>query len=294
MTKPYVVSADIQMLLKNWAAERGFTVPHGDFFEDLREEFRRYVRRIFPALEFISEEEIARGLMEMVNNSGLVPVSLDRVYLEAPFYLDVTRLVNEKGEDCGLGHRPGSPNFLQQIRVLRETGLTEVLLVDDMIHTGGLLERIVRCLSQIGIRVPLVCAGIGVGAGITRGNRLTEIRCVRRYEKVIDDVCERDFYPGVPLSGKPLKGGDNVGMPYLLPFGNPGSWASIPPEWQVRFSSFCLQQTTRLFEKIEECSNQMVTCAEVGRAVVGLPTGKTRFADALGESVETFNSSQPS
>lgn len=118
--------------------------------------------------------------------------------------------------------------------------------------------------------------------GIHRINQSKRtVRYIRRYEEVIDEVCERDFYPGVPFSGRLLVNHENVGVPYLLPFGHPGKWASIPDRWQVSFSGFCLQQTIRLFEEIERCSDRMVGCSELGRMVATLPRDGTRFVEAL-------------
>ena len=42
-TKPYVVSADIYLLLINWARERNFILPSKEFFDKLRKEFSTYM-----------------------------------------------------------------------------------------------------------------------------------------------------------------------------------------------------------------------------------------------------------
>lgn len=282
MKKPYVVSADVYLLMKEWAMQRGFVLPDNDFFSKLRDEFYCFMTNIFPSFELVPEVELAEGIARLISESGLTPVSLDRVYFQGEKHLDITRLVDYVGLDLGLWHRPDTLPLMQQFRNVQKAGLHEVVLVDDVVFTGELIERIIRCLSQFGIRVPLVCAGIGIAEGICRiGKSKCEIRCVRTYEEVIDEVCERDFYPGVPFSGRLLAGVKNIGVPYLLPFGNPAKWASIPSEWQVPFSRFCIQQTIHLFEEIEKRSGKIVSCAELGRMVRMLPQGKTRFVDAL-------------
>jgi hypothetical protein len=151
-----------------------------------------------------------------------------------------------------------------------------------VVFTGELLERVIHCLSRMGIRVSFVCAGIGIAEGVQRiSQSKCEVRCVRIYEKVIDEVCERDFYPGVPFSGRQLAVDDNIGVPYILPFGEPTSWASIPYEHEVTFSRFCIRQTISLFEEIECCSNRQVKCADLGRKVIGLPYGQDRYTEVL-------------
>jgi hypothetical protein len=282
MAKPYVVSADIQLLLARWAEKAGFVMPTGAFMFELREEFRAFMKDIFPEFEFVPEAELVEGMNVLVAESGLMPVCLERVYLHGALHLDISRLVRHNGNDCGFGHRPHTPPLFQQFKKLKGLGLKEVVLVDDVVFSGVHVERVIRCLSRLDIRVPLVCAGVGIAEGVKRiGESKCEVRCVRAYDEVIDEVCERDFYPGVPLSGRLLVGGQNFGVPYVLPLGKPGEWASIPSEWQKRFSEFCVSRAVRLFEEVEARSERMVSCAQLGRMVATLPRDETRFVDAL-------------
>ncbi len=282
MHKPYVVSADIYLLMEKWAKQYGFILPSKEFFCKLREEFSSYMRRIFPNFELVSEDEISCGLTQLVVKSGLPVVSLDRVYFETELNLEIARLVDKNGKDSGLGHRSGTLPLTQQIRKLQMSGVREVVIVDDVVFTGALLERIIKLFSRIHIRVPFICAGIGIAEGINRINGTKrEIHCVRIYEEVIDEVCERDFYPGVPFSGRLLVGDNNIGVPYLLPFGKPESWASIPTKHASSFSRFCLNQTATLFSEIERNSGKLVLCRDLGRKVVDLPMDETSYTDIL-------------
>lgn len=287
--KPYVVSADIRLLLQEWATKSGFTLPQQEFFRELREEFQAYMVQIFKAFEFVSEDELRVGLGRLVKESGLPAVSLDRVYFRSRLSLEVCRLVDQKGDSRGLGNRFGAPSLPEQFRRLHE--LKEVVLVDDIVWTGDLMATTCHNLAEMGIRVSLICAGIRIEKVETkngfRGARWLEkvtgieVRSARSYEEVIDQVCERDFYPGVPLSGRTLLGEENVGVPYILPFGKPGDWASIPEDWELPFSKFCIQQTVKLFEEIEHSSGSVVRCRDLERGVISLPRDDTRFLDAL-------------
>ena len=280
--KYYVVSADIYLLMQEWAKQNDFVLPEKEFFVQLRKDFSSYMKGIFPAFEIVSEQEISRGLADLVHESDLPVISLDRVYVKEELNLEITRLVDEQRKDRGLGHRAGTPPIWQQIKKLQMSGVHEVALVDDVIFSGTVLERIINLLSRINIQVPIICAGIGIGEGINRIKATKrQVRCVRTYEKVIDEVCERDFYPGTPLSGRLLTGGMNIGVPYILPFGNPKDWASIPSEETATFSKFCLHQTILLFDEIERCSGKEVFCRDLGRKVVGLPIGGERYTDVL-------------
>lgn len=280
--KPYVVSGDVFILLEEWATQKGLFLPTRAFFQQLRGEFITYMQQVFESFEFVPEDELSLGLKGLVDKSGLLPVSIDRVYYRSDTSLELTRLVDKRGKDRGLGRRVGTPSLFKQFSNLRSLSNRKIVLVDDVIFTGELLEKVCRILSKLGVQVPLICAGIGIGEGIRRLKAQgVEIHCVRSYEDVIDEICERDFYPGVPLSGRTLIGMVNTGVPYLLPFGNPGKWASIPKKWRVPLSQFCIRQTIKLFEAIEQRSNRPIRCLDLGRGVVSIPADETRYVDAL-------------
>lgn len=285
MLKPYIVSGDIYLLLKKWADTNGFVLPALDFFNGLRYEFSTYFRKIFSDFEFIHEEELVSGVKEMVDKCGLTPVTFDRAYYHSDSALEICRSVDINGEDKGSRNRPGFPTLLnqfQELRRLKKHGINEVVLVDDVVFSGSLTSRIISILSHMGIKVPFVCAGVGIGEGV---NKLKEsgckVFCVRDYDDVIDEVCERDFFPGVPLSGRRIVGNGNFGAPYILPFGRPQQWASIPQEHEKEFSLFCIHQTICLFEEIEKSSNRIVRCSDLERKVFSLPVDDTRYINAL-------------
>ncbi len=161
MDKPYVVSADIHLLMEKWAIQNNFALPPKEFFNSLRKEFSAEMRKIFPDFEFVSEDEILQGIAGLVEESGLPAVSLDRVYFQSKLKFEITRLVNGKREDCGWSNRADTPPIPQQIEALRTSGVKEVVLVDDVIFSGNMLEMITDLLLAAGIRAPFVCAGIG-------------------------------------------------------------------------------------------------------------------------------------
>lgn len=284
MRKAYIVSADIYLLMQEWASKKGFVLPPQSFFDALRDDFCFYMANAYSEdfnFVFIAEEEIKTGLADIISKSGLPVISLDGIYYKSEYSLEITRLVDEQGKSQGLGHRHGSPSLVQQIKTLKNSGIREAVLEDDVAATGNLLERIIELLNKMGIHVPKVCLGIGISEAVQRVSTMgCEVSCVCTFEDAVDEVCERDFYPGVPLSGRLLAGSNNVGLPYLLPFGNPKEWASIPKNVEL-FSKNCLAQTIYLFREIELVSEKIVRCCDVGRQVFGLPSDETRFVDCL-------------
>lgn len=280
--RPYVVSGDIKTLLTLWADDRGFQLPDDEFFRQLRSDFGEYMSQIFPGFEYIPEDELTRGLCTLVSESGVVPLSLDRVYYPTDLRIDIARQVDAEGNDRGLSRRGNSPALITQFRRLKKSGVQEVSLVDDVIFSGDLISRVGKALNTSGVRVAGIYAGIGIQEGLTLlEDQGYNVECVRSYDSVIDEICERDFYPGVPFSGRLVDPENNVGAPYVLPFGNPAKWASIPESWQRSFSNFCILQTIKLFNGIEQTSNKGVLCNDLGRKVLSIPTNDVRFVDAL-------------
>lgn len=279
---PYVVSADIYLLLKRWAEKNKFILPSDIFFSQLRENFASHMKSIFMNFEFVSETEILDGLNRLVGKSSLPVVSLDASYFQSEFKFELARLVDKNGNNRGLGRRANTNPLFRQIKELEMSGIKSVVIVDDVLFSGALLERVIKLLARINIEVPFIYVGVGINEGIKRlSNDKCQVICVRTYSNVIDEVCERDFYPGVPLSGRLLAGGSNIGLSYILPFGDPVSWASIPAEKALNFSKFCLQQTISLFEEIETCSHREIYCRDLPRQVIGLQQPSVRYTTLL-------------
>ena len=270
-TRPYVVSGDIYLLLSKWAKEKNFILPEKEFFQELRQELKNYLGQMFIWYEYISEEEISGHLRFAARRTNLPCVSLDPVYFPGDFPLALTRAVDLNLADRGLRHRFASSSLLKQLKSIKESGVKEVCLVDDVIFSGVLATRVIELLSYLGIKVKSVCAGVGINEGLNRINQSREICCARVYEEVADEVCERDFYLGVPYSGRSLLGEKNIGLPYFLPFGNPTKWASIPEQKQKEFSRFCLWQSIILFREIEKSSQKIISCRDIERQVPGQP-----------------------
>lgn len=270
---PYVVSADIYLLLGKWAKQKGFTLPRDEFFVKLRKEFSTYMSKIFSNFELISEKEILEHSTNIVSKNNLPIISLDTIYFSSDYLIELTRSVSPEGLDKGLRHRFGSDTLLKQLNTLRNSGIKEVCIYDDVIFSGVLAERIIKLLSMLGINVSKFYAGIGIQEGIDKieNSFSIEVDCAFIYNQVVDEVCERDFYLGIPYSGRSLVGEENLGLSYILPFGKPEAWASIPNEYQESFSIFCINQTIKLFEEIENSSNKIVCCSDIDRKVPNQP-----------------------
>jgi hypothetical protein len=282
--EPYIVSADIETLLRRWCERSGFVAPPSLFVRDIRTEFHGFMSGVFPGYAMIEEEDMRTAMADLAEKYNFPMVALDTLYCSSGLRLEVCRVTNESGEVTGMTNRAGAPSLLEQIKHIKASGLHEITLADDVIFSGKLVVDIIGHLKSHGLIVKNVCACIGIKEGIDKIAQIVEhVDCAYSYDAIIDEVCERDFYPGIPLSGRLLEGSDNVGMPYIYPFGDPVSWASIPVDKASAFSRLCLGLTTELFQEIERLSKRPVLYRNVPRKVYTLPEseGDTRFVELL-------------
>ncbi len=280
----YIVSEDIDLLLEPWSKEKGLTLPDGIIFNALRQQMREKLEAIFPeaCVLMVSSSEIVDPLHALLNSSPLPVISLDRSYTKQGLHLDCTRLTGRDLKQLGLGSRT-QVGVDEQIRNLvpHLGDAKHVQLVDDVIFSGEGMVDIVERLNQQGIVVDRIVVGISINNGKNHilascrtANPSITVESVVHFDNVIDEVCERDFYPGVPLSGRLL--GEQItsgvravipetGIPYLLPYSNPKEWATIPAEKSRDWSQFCLRQTRFLWYTIEKLSCATVMCEDLSR-----------------------------
>lgn len=279
-TSPYVVSEDIEVLLREWAAEAGFTLPSGAFFAALRGKMIGKLNEFFREVQFIPVEKVKKDLYSLID-PGTTIISLDRIYSEkGGFILEATRIPTSIHEEHSeLGSRNQTSLKDQIANLSAKLCGTPVTLIDDVIYSGKTHATIVERLRDAGIPVKAVVAGISIGDGekiLHEKFPELAIQSVYHYESVIDEICERDFYAGVPYSGRLLgeysmEDGEykpyypERGALYFETFGNSKDWASIPEEATEEWDRFCLARSIELWDEVERVSGKQVTCFDVPR-----------------------------
>jgi len=281
----YVVSEDICVLLSLWAKKYGFLPPQPQFLRGLRTAMKNELERIFGQgkIDFLEADHLIIGLKKLTAESGLMPVSLDKSYFFTNHQIEMTRAVDANLADCGESERFGQEKLETQIQKLSLVLPSEIALVDDVIFSGNGIIRLINLFAQRKIAVKKIIAGISIGEGREKIQKLgAEVVSVFHYANVIDEICERDFYPGVPLSGRYVSNQTKeTGAPYLYPFGKPTEWASIPPEQAENFSRFCLRQTANLWRHIGSISGKEVFSQDIWRLPIGLNGSPSCFASQL-------------
>ncbi len=273
--KKYVISEDLEQLLKNWAAKKDFKIPNHNFFLELQRELLDYLSRIFTWTIFVDYQTLSQGIRRLIEPNELSAVSIDRVYDHTRYHLELNRVADENFNIIGEAERPGSLPLEEQIEKLPHK--LPLVIVDDGIFSGDTLIGLINLLKLSGRLVKQIIVGLDIQSGereILKQYPQLQIKSVLKFKNVIDWVCERDFYLGAPLSGRTLgfyRGAiltsyyPDIALPYCLPFGDPSRGASIPIDQAKAFSKFILGQSIKLWKAIEKESQKTVTYADIPR-----------------------------
>lgn len=280
---PYVISQDIDILLAQWAVKHGFKIPNSSFFCELRSNFYQTMVQFFPNLIYVRANYLQNNLYKIIGQEKIRAVALDQVYFSSSLSLSLTRTVDKEFNDLGIAQRANELSLEKQLQKISKAGFREVVLVDDVIFSGKMIDMVRCMLQKKSISVPTVyaCIGVGEGVNLLRNNGL-QVKCVNYYPQVIDQVCERDFFIGVPSSGRTFVDSKGLiwGVPYIRPFGNP-TWASIPKTDQSEYSRYCIKQSVILWQAIEEISSRFILCQDLPRPTIGFPVNNERFIELL-------------
>ena len=199
---------------------------------------------------------------------GVIPiVSLDKIYLnedeENVIFLDCTRL-NGSNKLVSRNNSNDFSSVDEQVKKISEKlkvmGLNQIILVDDVVFSGSVLSSVIELFKNNGISVIGIRSAVATTNSFKRFNNELYLDLKCKYllgEEVIDQICERDFYFGIPQSGiSILEDGIIYKAPYFRPFGNPVERASIPKEYEDYFSKGCLKRSIWLWNEIERLSDK--------------------------------------
>jgi hypothetical protein len=123
---------------------------------------------------------------------------------------------------------------------------------------------------------------------------------------------DHDFIPFAPNCGRVYGGkfgreilpyythdGMSYSIPYILPFGDPANWASIPQKNVVEFSEFCLRAARHMFREIENLNKRDITVKDLigstprismpmSKGSTQLPNTNMSITDFLTEVLQEF------
>lgn len=223
--------------------------------------------------------------------------------------IEVNRLYDLRAIKQGIGPRPGHRSLFEQTEeIAKQFQGRQVVVVDDGVYSGETAAAIINALKVAGITPVGLVAGFAVShrdtvvklSDIERGG--TEVVLVREIPGLTTWHPDHDFFPFVPGYGRvvgftlPEKDrtnrfplftfdGASYAFPYLPQFSEVPSlwekWVELPSAAADGIGKHCLENTRKLFEAIEELSNQEVVIGNMldtsVRTGVPLRVGKSDF-----------------
>ena len=293
----YIVTEDLYPLMRDWAKPWGFVVPNQRWFAHNHSLLRQHLEEsltsrdrvvIIDSLPYFYVLEELQQLVYRLHahldiEVGCV-ISLDRVYgleMNCPhFLLEVNRLTDLNTKEVSHRSRPNIESIEKQIgQIIKEMVSYHVIVVDDGIWTGDSMRWILQRLQEHSLKVEAVVVGVHIkqpGHAVDFGIKTGRVQAVQTYtdtRPVLDWVCERDFFIGVPLGGRTITGYESlpgiqnwqsVGACYSSQADWLRDWASINGDSES-FMRFCLERSAALFTEIENLSHTPVILRHLAR-----------------------------
>lgn len=201
-------------------------------------------------------------------------VTLDKIYISPDdnniYFLDCTR-VNGSNELIARN----SESVEEQIEnISKNLTSKKIILADDVIFTGSVLKKIIGMFKKYNIEVVGVISSICTEEAFNYFNEKLDGGVKTNYileNKVIDQVCERDFYFGIAGSGILIKTDEGFSKaPYFKPFGDPCERASIPREYETYFSNGCSERSLYLWENIDKNKGRYSLISELPEKIINI------------------------
>jgi hypothetical protein len=301
----YLVTEDLSKIIKTWCEEikKPFPDPKGAFYDEtmasLCNALQRYCFResdvkVIDVPRASFADILERGRSYDADLRKEFWVSLDHVYADVGekgkdgFEISITRFVDKDDAELPRGPRPES-NFdtitgqvfacAQTWREASESGPRPVVLVDDGTFTGETITTILEELANHDMYVDSIRLGVANPKAINyiarwlhkTGHQVRFLGCLKLCPPVFDWVAERDFFPGVPLSGRVVghfeKGvvrpyrahssGKPFRKPYLSGWGRLEDWAKIT-KGKDEFTIAALDLSIKLWLELERLWEQEI------------------------------------
>lgn len=210
---------------------------------------------ITPHVILLSEKKMTAWVGEVTPSNAIIQTLAYTELLDKNYpQLQLTRANIWQESQLVIVPRSGCLDIDSQFGLIKKG---DYVLVDDVIFSGeGAVATVLKGREyDRNIKEVICCVSIGVGKD-NLSKIGVQVKSLYHFKEVIDELCSRDFIPGLPFSGRPYiqnharfpfaQGhtspmvGEHKFVPYLLPWGDPSARMSVPKENVVRFSIACI------------------------------------------------------
>jgi hypothetical protein len=292
--KIYIITQDLDHILNTWLHKKGMRPLPQSVFDDLRERLSEDLRAVAfgnsdagGAVSIRFQTRHRLNNLEKADNDSRFWIAMDDVYVpKSNFLVQVTRVYDKHGEHLlGRSHRPESEGDSLPIQIHRcrdaydmfkkTTGnlRPEVVLADDGTFTGdSVLEILESLYEEAEIDVTHLCFAFQTTESLIKirdklraqGRNISYSPSeVISATGLVDWVCERDFFLGVPRSGRTAGSMDDgkvvpsanpiIGYPYVCPWGPIREGANVEVG-QFELSARLTSHSIELWQAVERAN----------------------------------------
>lgn len=287
MRKPYVVTDDISHVLKKLDGQ-GIVAPDYEHEKVASDKIIRSLNKIFDEVDVVPAERIVGYLEDRTRQSDLPVISMTSLIEDGKNVFGsicFSRSVSFNGFDDRGYHtyKKAEPDIwprsskkeplAKQFAVAAQncSHCTDVALIDDVVFSGGSVVSAAHELARHGIHVKKVYASIVMddALDLLKKNGIEPFGDFV-YREVTDEVCMRDFVVGCPDGGRNviLTPQAFASAPYIYPFGDIASWASIKGDHAIHFSRDALQASKALWESIDDKNGTHIRVKQLAKPIV--------------------------
>lgn len=305
-------------------ATKGLLVPSQSFFQGIQQDFVNFLTRTLPeyVVMHLDMNELAEDIWTQADSFAqskclIISTAQEIAVAKHGMTLEINRLYAPDGSFLGHGARPGHPNLLDQFAAIdRRRGNAPVILVEDGTFSGSTLQLVVDELGKHHIPLEGIVLGFAFPkAYVKLESRLPgKIHIIHEVGDPIDWMPDHDFFPGVPNCGRVIGhsiygqnhafmpwGDLSYSIPYIKPWGDPTSWASIPEDRVNLVSEYCLHLAIEMYREIEKLNGNRqlrivdlqgirpAICFPVGLGQQSLPPHDLSVTTILHEAIELFS-----
>lgn len=283
---PYVVTDDLEIVF-SYLQRRGISLPSASVIKSASQKVISALSEVFPKVDAVEASRISDYLNAKASLSSLPAVSLTGLLDDkfATAALHFSRSVRRSSGDLGsfgyksIGVMPRTAKDLgygEQLdlaaRIIKQK-FNRVALIDDVVFSGGTILSVTEEFAKRGVAVAKVIASVAIEGAIPKlAEQGITVDADVVYSNVCDEVCMRDFIVGAPEGGRNVISEDGYyeAAPYIEPFGDIQSWASIPPERCKEFSMIATRASLDIWEDIDRKNGRPILVGELAKPIVGL------------------------
>lgn len=247
-TVPYVVTEDIRTILSRYGDCRINDIIAEHISKSIISHCEKFVN---DNVVILSEKELTDWVTKVATSNIVIQTLAYTDGITSKHSLHITRAVNEQLDNIGLRPRQG---YLAIEIQLKNLGLFKNhTILEDVIYSGKGCKETIEIGKENNVYFDkiIACVTIGKGKQILESLGI-DVISLHHFDSVVDEICQRDFIPGFPYSGRTLITHTEQYryVPYLLPWGNPTDWATVPKENAVNFSKACIATAIEFWEEV--------------------------------------------